>query len=267
MPIATTAAIGLGVAAGGAFLGAKAQKKAANRAADTSQNVANQNNALAQDIFNQNKATLSPFVNRGNAAGDTINALLGIGGGQQGSPQQQGLPQQQPRANALFNGGFPDAASFQQAGGNPFAQSAGQFAQPNQLSPQQAAEQAFGNFRNSTGFNFRVQQGQDALNSGFAGSGVLQSGAALQDLDQFRQNIASQEFGNFLSQLGAQQGTGLSAAGAQAGVATNFVNQFSQNNNNAGTARANSQLVAGANNPLANIFGTVGGGLLGGAFG
>lgn len=83
-------AIAAGVAAvgsiGGAIIGSHAQTKAANQA-NASQQQATQaelqlgreSMALNTNIYNSNYNTLSPFVSRGNVAGDRINALLGLG--------------------------------------------------------------------------------------------------------------------------------------------------------------------------------------------
>lgn len=51
-------------------------KKAARIAAQT----ADKNNAQAQSIYNTNAAMMQPTVDRGNAAGASYNALLGLGG-------------------------------------------------------------------------------------------------------------------------------------------------------------------------------------------
>lgn len=202
------AIIGGGLGLVGSIIGGNSQKKAANQAADTSMAVAQQNNALARDIYGQNKATLSPFVSGGTAAGEQINALLGMGG-------------------AGAQGG------------------------------------AFDRFREASGYNFRFNEGMDALNSGYAGAGVLQSGDAMRAATEFGQNFASNELGNYMGMLGNQQGVGLGAASAQAGVGQNYVNTISQNNNNAGTAAANAALSKGANNPFANALGMAGGFLAG----
>lgn len=79
MPIG--AAIGGAVVAGGATvasgaMGAKAQKKAANQAADTSLAVADKNNALYREIYGENKALLSPFSNNGLLASNALTDLL-----------------------------------------------------------------------------------------------------------------------------------------------------------------------------------------------
>jgi len=131
------------------------------------------------------------------------------------------------------------------------------------VTPQQASNDAFDIFKNSTGYQFRVNEGNRALNSGWAGAGTLQSGAAMRAAQDFGQNIASQEFGNYMGYLGNQQGVGLGAGSALAGVGQNYVNTISQNNNNAGSAAANAALIRGQNNPFASVLGTIGGGILG----
>jgi hypothetical protein len=70
---------------GGAVLGSKAQKKAANQANAAQQDatqaqlqLGRESMALNRDIYNSNYSLLSPFVSRGNVAGNSINALLGL---------------------------------------------------------------------------------------------------------------------------------------------------------------------------------------------
>ncbi len=81
MPIG--AAIGGAVVAGGASVyagskAAKAQTNAANQSAASADRTAAANNALQAQIYQQNAAYLSPYAARGNVAGDSINALLGL---------------------------------------------------------------------------------------------------------------------------------------------------------------------------------------------
>jgi len=128
---------------------------------------------------------------------------------------------------------------------------------------QEAANDAFDIFRNSTGYQFRLGEGLGAVNSNSFGEGVGQSGAALKALQEYGQNFASNEFGNYMGYLGNQQGVGLGAGSALAGVGQNYVSTIGANNNSAGTAAANAAL-AGANNPFANALGQIGGTILGG---
>lgn len=297
------AVVGGALSIGGAIIGGNAQKKAAQTASDTSLAVAQQNNALAKDIYGQNQQALSPFMQRGNAAGNQINALLGIGGQQQ--PQQQPVSQY-GGANGFAPGdqhmGFDGAnyGGMNRAGMRDMNPQIGQFAnfnprgtqdgipmagvptqfwsgqQPPQggisgnqgvvqgQSAQDAANNAFDVFRNSTGYGFRLGEGMNALNSGYAGSGVIQSGAAMRGAQEYGQNFASNEFGNYMNALQNQQGVGLGGASALAGVGQNYAGMVSQNNNAAGTNVANAALVQGANNPWANALGTLGGTILSG---
>lgn len=60
-----------------------------------------------------------------------------------------------------------------------------------------ASQNPFANFQADPGFQFRQQQGERAINRAAAARGGRLSGRTLQDLAQFNQGLASQEFGNF----------------------------------------------------------------------
>lgn len=266
------AIIGGGLGLAGSFIGAKSQSKAAGKAADTSMAVAQQNNALTRDIYNQNKSMLSPYVQTGNAAGAQMNALLGLAPAQ---AQQTGTPnfaqyvQSNPDLMAEYGrerGAFGSMADYGQFHWNKYGQNEGRAMPGVQVQPaqtQQTAQNAFDTFRNSTGYQFRLGEGMNALNSGYAGAGTLQSGAAMKAATEYGQNFASNEFGNYMGYLGNQQGVGLGGASALAGVGQNYANTISANNNMAGTNAANAALVKGANNPFANALGGIGGFLMG----
>lgn len=121
-------------------------------------------------------------------------------------------------------------------------------------------QSAFDNYRNSTGYQFRLGEGMNALNSGYAGAGTIKSGAAMKAATEYGQNFASNEFGNYLSALGNQQGVGLSAAGAQAGVGTNYANSLTQINSNKADAIGNAALANAGN--INSMVGTLGAGIL-----
>lgn len=254
---------------GGAILGSKAQKKAANTAAQAAQDNTAANNALALNIYNQNKQTLSPYINSGNNAGSAINALLGLGGQgpQVGAPQSYG-GQFNAMSGAIgqTGGRFPmeNMAGDMQYGGS-MGYNPNDVMTTNvntQASPQTAQQQyqnAFDNYKNSTGYQFRVNEGGRALDNSYASRGVGQSGAAAKAALNYGQNIASGEFGNYLNALMSQQGVGLSAAGAQAGVSTNFVNQTTANNNSGASALANAAIAKG--NATGNMWQGIAGGI------
>lgn len=262
------------VGVGSAAMGASAQKSAAKKAAATQQNTTAQNNTLVRETYDKNRNALAPFMTTGMAASSAINELMGLAGPAQGVPPQT-YSATQP--NALM-GAFPASGApamadsdptyggyvnprvpmhLQQAGVDAYQAQQATAAMPYQsqaqaittqgpTAPPATAQSAFDNYRNSTGYQFRLGEGQKAINSGYAARGLLESGAAQKALLQYGQNFASGEFGNYLGALQGQQSLGLSAANALAGVSTNMGNTVAANNQAAGSALANSQLMGGA---------------------
>lgn len=112
---------------------------------------------------------------------------------------------------------------------------------------QNEANAAYDIFKNNTGYQFRLNEGMNALNSGYAGAGVVQSGAAMKGALKYGQDYASNEFGNYLGYLGNQQGVGLSGASALAGVGQGYANNVS-NLNSQNAANITNAAVAKANN-------------------
>lgn len=284
MAIGTTAAL-IGsavVGAGSSALAASKNKKAINKAtqAQTDANAASLAEQRRQfDISSQN---LSPFIRGGTGANSMINALLGIpeqGGGTQGNyvgPNALSGPA------TLGDGGFQDYGIIGDSGypttgtipmpgiisgygGGTFNTDGTQVTPDAQGNMRQRAEDAFDIFRNSTGYQFRVNQGQDAINTGYAARGLLQSGAALKSLDDYRQNMASAEFGNYLGTLQDQARLGFGAASAQAGVGQNFAQGVTSLNAANANALAGGALAKASNsNALIGNIGGALGGILGG---
>ena len=134
------------------------------------------------------------------------------------------------------------------------------------------ANQAFDRYRGSSGYDFRMNQGMNALASNYRGRGISQSGAADKALLRYGQDYGSNEFGRYMGYLGNQQGVGLSAASALAGVGQNYANNVSANNQNAANAMSNAALVNGQNQANAygtafNALGNLAGQALGSSFG
>lgn len=107
-------------------------------------------------------------------------------------------------------------------------------------------------------YQFRLQQGQDSIQSSAAAQGGLLSGATLKALQNFGQESASQEFGNAYNRFNADQsnrynrlsnivGVGQNAA-AQVGNAGAQTAQAVANNTMAGANSIAAGQVASANN-------------------
>jgi len=124
---------------------------------------------------------------------------------------------------------------------------------------------AFAKFRQGTNYTWRLNEGLNALQSGFAARGALDSGAANRAAITFGQNFASNELARYMDLLASQQAMGLSAAGAVAGQATQYAGNVASQNTSAANAAASAALAGGAAN--AGMWGTIGNtaGQLGGA--
>lgn len=111
---------------------------------------------------------------------------------------------------------------------------------------------------NDPSYRFRLQQGQDAIQSSAAAQGGLLSGATLKALQNYGQESASQEFSNAYNRFNADQtnrynrlsnlvGIGQNAA-AQVGNAGAQTSQAIANNTMAGANALAAGQVASANN-------------------
>ena len=76
-----------------------------------------------------------------------------------------------------------------------------------------AQNEGFNNWRNSTGYQFGLDQGSHAITSNAASKGLLNSGSTLKSLNTFGQNYASTKYGDYMSQLQNLLGTSIAGAG------------------------------------------------------
>lgn len=83
-----------------------------------------------------------------------------------------------------------------------------------------AAQNAFGNYLNSTGYQFQRDQGTQAITGSAATRGLLNSGSTAKALTNYGQGLAGNYFNDYLSQLGGVANRGLTASGqiGQAGT-------------------------------------------------
>lgn len=119
------------------------------------------------------------------------------------------------------------------------------------------------------GYQFRLQQGQQALDRASSARGGMGSGRYLKDAMGYNQGMASQEYGNYFNRLNTMAGIGQHAADTWAGaimgdsaMATNSMTGNSDNQMNAqlasGQARAGAY--SGYANAVGQLMGSVGGG-------
>ena len=108
------------------------------------------------------------------------------------------------------------------------------------------AKAAMQTYLDSTGYNFRLNEGVKAITSNRAASGILDSGATLKAITNYGQNVAQSGANDWLSQLLDVSHQGVGAIGAVTGAGTGYANAVSANNTAAADAKANASL-AGAN--------------------
>ena len=158
-----------------------------------------------------------------------LNALGGAYGQQQGYYGQAGQALQQGQQGSLgaLSSGYGGASSALQLG---YGQAR------NDLAGVDTSTALGANFEQDPGYQFRLQQGQQALDRQQAASGGRSSGAALKALSQYNQVFASNEYGQAaqrdaqLRQMQMQQGANLGnlAMGygqQQSGLASNYGQQ------------------------------------------
>lgn len=93
------------------------------------------------------------------------------------------------------------------------------------LNGQPAADTAMSGFQASPGYQYQVQQGLRAVDAGASAKGMLRSGATLKAEQELGNNLANQDFGNYISRLNSLSNYGITAAGGQASTDTSAAGQ------------------------------------------
>jgi hypothetical protein len=112
-------------------------------------------------------------------------------------------------------------------------------------------------FMEDPGYQFRLTQGQQALDRSAAARAGLQSGAALKAATEFGQKMGSEEFNNAFNRYGIERERAINPLLSMAGFgqtatnnlqtgATNYGNTAGQIMQNAGNTQANAQLARGS---------------------
>lgn len=176
---------------------------------------------------------LGTSMSGGNAYTDAYNAQSGATG----------------QANNALTNAYNSQVSYlnpyQQAGGQALSQlTSGNLVDSNSL-------------QNDAGYQFRLKEGLNAINSSAAASGGLNSGATLKALTQYGQNFASNEYNNAYNReynrLSQLAGYGSNASNNLASAAGQYGTNISNNYMGLGNAGAASSL-AQANNQ-SNLIG------------
>ncbi len=114
--------------------------------------------------------------------------------------------------------------------------------------------EGYGGFTATPGYEFRLQEGMDAIDGSAAARGGLFSGRTLRALNDYGQGMASQEYGTFMDRTRDLVGIGQASAGQTAAAGANFANGAS--NALAAIGNARSAGIVGVGNAINDAIGT-----------
>jgi hypothetical protein len=263
-------AIGGIASLGAAYLGSQGAKDAGKDASKT----AAASNALRQYIYNDQRALQMPFYNAGVSGLNQYLAMLGLpqqaasagaglqggaAGGQYYQLNQRGIPianEQLYQTNDQYRNAWDSVLRQHQqqwrtgyhSGSDTnlinasIARLMGGNQQPTAPANPQAAQQAaFAQFRATPGYQFGLTEGMNAIQSGAAARGSLNSGKTLRALQRYGNDYADQQgYTPYMNRLASLFGGAQTAAGGIGGAGQDYASQVGQNNQNAANARAQS---------------------------
>lgn len=252
------------LAIGGSLLGGLLSSRSASKAADAQERAAQQQVDLQRGIYDDTVNRFAPFYSQGT---DAFNALRYeiMGGGLpnigSGLSIEEVQTQGPSRTETYMAGGprgmeatrtIPGPMTTQYAVGG---QTFGTRGEAQQFIDSQGTP--YRGFTETPGYQFRLQQGQDAISGSAAAQGNYFSGNTMKALSDYNQNMGSQEYGNYLSRLGSLAGMGQSAAGNQAAAGANFGSMAGQAIGNMGNAQSAGYIAQGNawNDAIGNALG------------
>lgn len=194
-------------------------------------------------------------------AGSVIGGVIQGNAAKSAAEKQAAAAEQ---ANALqekmYNQTREDNAAYRGAGQT----AVGQMQDPTFQKSFQASD-----FQKDPGYDFRMQQGQQALERSAAAKGGLNSGGTMRSLSRYGQDYASNEYGKAYDRfnndkslrygrLSTLAGMGLTANGMTGQAGQNYANSYGQNTMQAGEAAAAGDV--GKGNAMAGIATSIGSG-------
>lgn len=148
-------------------------------------------------------------------AGGVASAAVGSGiSALSGSGQSGAISTGQQQANAVL-------APYSNTGVQANTQTANLLG----LNGQPAADAAMSTFQSSPGYQYQLSQGLKAVDAGAAATGMLRSGSTMQAEQTLGNNLASQDFGNYVSRLNGLSNYGITAASGQSSTDTSAAGQ------------------------------------------
>jgi hypothetical protein len=195
-----------------------------------------------------------------------------ITGSKAAKAQQQAANQQITEERRQYDQSRADLAPWRDTGSAALSKLAGMYGVGSGTTATTGAagsttgDQAYGGFFTSPGYQFRLDQGNQAVQRSAASRGLLASGATVKAIDRYSQGLASSEYNNFSDRLAQIAGFGQNATNATVAAGENATAGIVGAYGRAGDARASSYANTGSaingtiNNALSAYLYTQGGG-------
>lgn len=256
-----------GAIIGSAVVGAGSSIVAGNKAANAQKQAAQQSSDVQRYMFDQSRADQAPYREVGTAALGKLAEMYGVGtgGGVDWGGYFKSLDDPAQRDYLMNWSGAPGSL------GKMTPEEYGKFYYTNDLRGKQANDPNYtgadlsqfkggvanyGGFTASPGYQFRLDEGQKAIERSAAARGGLNSGATMKALNNYAQNTASAEYENYANALRSMAGIGQTSAAQTGALGVQTGQAIGNNIMNAGNARASSYANTGAaiNNFAGNML-------------
>lgn len=259
MPVAGAVIAAVGSVAGGA-ISANGSKKAAQAQVDSANRATDQQ----WNIYQQQRADQEPWRQAGESALSQL--LVGMGINSQGQSKRE-LQTQENFDPAAYLAANPDILRDNTYKANPYTHwlQHGQYegrdftytqAAKDRLASSESAQppQGFGDltrkftladFTADPGYQFRLGEGQSAIERSAAARGGALSGGALKAIQQYGQNFASNEYGNAYNRFVGDQTNRFNRLSSLAGLGQTANNSIGAAAQNYGNNAASNILAAG----------------------
>jgi hypothetical protein len=199
------------------------------------------------------------------------SAVLGAGaqiisGNKAAKAQRKAADQQVAEARRQYDQDREDLAPWRTTGGAAIMKMGDLYGLNGTAADTSGGPGSYGGFFESPDYQFRLDEGKKAIERSASARGMLGSGAALKASNDYAQNVASGEYGNWYNRLAGIAGVGQAATntGIAAGQAStnNIINAYGAAGNARASAYANtgSAINSGINNVLSAYLFNKGGG-------
>jgi len=245
-----------GAIVGASVLGAGAQIIGGNSAANAQKDAAAASNATQLQMYNQTRADQAPYRSVGYGALNKLAAMYGVtstnddGTAKPAEQDWTGYYNANPdlvtafttgkfsNGDTLDRGQFSTPEALAQWHYQNYGQAEGRKA-PGTVAPTTgAADNTYGGFTESPGYQYRIDQATKAIQNSAASRGLLKSGATVKAINTAVQGEASNEFNNYSNRLAALAGVGQTATSTTGAAGQNYANNVSNAQMAAGNATA-----------------------------